>query len=74
MLVDQPYGGFLKWCCPKTMGFPTKNDHFGVFWGVPPFTETAIKETRVFFQRKKLISAGGCFWKKLPGSMDEYQI
>ena len=27
------YGGFLKWWYPTTMGFPTRNDHFGVFWG-----------------------------------------
>ena len=27
------YGGFLKWWYPTTMGFPTKKDHFGVFWG-----------------------------------------
>ena len=33
-------GGFLKWWYPTTIGFPTKNDHFGVFLGVPPFTET----------------------------------
>ena len=27
-------GCFLKWWgSPTTMGFPTKNDHFGVFWG-----------------------------------------
>ena len=26
------YGCFLKWWCPTTMGFPTKHDHFGVFW------------------------------------------
>ena len=26
-------GGFLKWWYPTTIGFPTKNDHFGVFWG-----------------------------------------
>ena len=37
-----PFGGFLKWWYPTTMGFPTKNDHFGVFWGYhhlrkPPF-------------------------------------
>ena len=27
--------GFLKWWVSPTisMGFPTKNDHFGVFWG-----------------------------------------
>ena len=36
------YGGFLKWCYPTTMGFPTKNDHLGVFWGyIPPFKETS---------------------------------
>ena len=29
----QTYGGFLKWWYLTTMGFPTKNDHFGVFWG-----------------------------------------
>ena len=27
------YGGFLKWWYPTTFGFPTKNDHFGMFWG-----------------------------------------
>ena len=27
------YGGFLKWWYPTTIGFPTKNDHFGVFGG-----------------------------------------
>ena len=27
------YRGFKKWWYPTTMGFPTKNDHFGVFWG-----------------------------------------
>ena len=26
-------GGFPKWWYPTTMSFPTKNDHFGVFWG-----------------------------------------
>ena len=25
--------GFLKWWYPTTMGFPTKNDYFGMFWG-----------------------------------------
>ena len=27
-----PYGCFRKWWYPTTIGFPTKNDHFGVFW------------------------------------------
>ena len=30
---SMPYGCFLKWGYPTTMGFPAKNDHFGVFWG-----------------------------------------
>ena len=30
-MVWKQYGGFLKWWVyPTTMGFPTKNDHFGV--------------------------------------------
>ena len=28
-----PGGGFLKWWYPTTIAFPTKNDHFGAFWG-----------------------------------------
>ena len=32
-LENPPNGGFLKWWYPTTMGFPTKNDHFGVFRG-----------------------------------------
>ena len=31
--LKQQLGGFLKWWYPTTMGFPTKNDHFGVFRG-----------------------------------------
>ena len=31
------YGGFLKWWYPTTMGFPTKNYHFGLFWGYHHF-------------------------------------
>ena len=30
---EKIHGGFLKWWYPTTMGFPTKNDHFGVFGG-----------------------------------------
>ena len=34
-IYQQMWGfpGFLKWWYPTTMGFPTKNDHFGVVWG-----------------------------------------
>ena len=31
--IAATYGGFLKWWYPTTIGFPTKNDHFGVFLG-----------------------------------------
>ena len=32
-MLEYLYGGFLKWWYPTTMGFPTKDDHFVVFWG-----------------------------------------
>ena len=40
---EEIYGDFLKCWYPTIMGFPTKNDHFGVFWGYhhlkkPPYT------------------------------------
>ena len=47
IIVDS-YRGFLKWWYPTTMGFPTKNDHFGVFWGYHhlrkhPYCHEALK-------------------------------
>ena len=42
VIRGDPYGCFLKWWYPATMGFPTKNDHFGGVLGVPPFSETPI--------------------------------
>ena len=46
-------GGFLKWWYPTTMGFPTKTDHFGVFWGYHHFRKHpymyASTTTRVIF-------------------------
>ena len=43
------YGGFLKWWYQTAIGFPTKNDHFGVFWGYyhfrkHPYTTMARSE------------------------------
>ena len=33
-IIISSYGSFLKWwVSPTTIGFPTKNDHFGVFGG-----------------------------------------
>ena len=31
------YGGFLKWWYPTTLGFLTRNDHFGGVLGVSPW-------------------------------------
>ena len=31
------YGCFLKWWYQTTIGFPTQNDHFAVFWGYHHF-------------------------------------
>ena len=33
VLLPRLYGGFPKVVVPNNHGFPTKNDHFGVFWG-----------------------------------------
>ena len=43
------YGCFHKWWYPTTMGFPTKNDHFGVFWGYPYFRKHPYMDTYSFF-------------------------
>ena len=37
------YGGFLKWWYQRTMGFPAKNDHFGVLWGYHHFRKHPYK-------------------------------
>ena len=40
------YGVFLKWwVSPTTRGFPTKNDHFGVFWGTTISGNTRISSS-----------------------------
>ena len=54
------YGVFQKWWYPTTMGFPTKNDHFGVFWGTTIFGNTyklPRPTSSVFVQRKKFASS-----------------
>ena len=45
--------GFLKWWYPTTMGFPTKNDHFGVFWGYHHFRKHPYKNGVCFFAWKR---------------------
>ena len=52
--LDIRYGCFLKWwVSPTTMGFPTKNDHFGLFWGYhhfrkPPYL-TSLLSRKLFY-------------------------
>ena len=63
------YGGFLKWWYPTTIGFPTKNDCFGVFWGyhhlrkhlfTPCKSKTIKKRCQaVKFQGCNMIQMGG---------------
>ena len=40
--------GFLKWWYPTTMGFPTKNDHFRVFWGYHHLRKHPYQQTSLF--------------------------
>ena len=42
------YEGFLKWGYPTTMGFPTKNDHFGMFPKIGGFPHKSSHFNRVF--------------------------
>ena len=37
ILELSPFGGFLKWWYPTTMGFPTKNDQFWCVLGYHHF-------------------------------------
>ena len=43
----------------KPMGFPTKNDHFGVFWENPPFKDTPISTSEDLFWSQQLCAAPG---------------
>ena len=66
-LLDQ-YGGFLKWWYPTTIGFPIKNDHFGVFWGYPHID--LCKSYQYFLQDIQAINSMKwvpiCFFCRLP--------
>ena len=66
-MFAQTYGGFLKWWYPTTMGFPTKNDHFGVFWRYhhlrkQPYgfwvTKKKVPEGPFLMNRKKYPNSG----------------
>ena len=43
------YGCVLKWWYPTTMGFPTKNDHFGVFWGYQHLRKHLYNDSNIVY-------------------------
>ena len=45
--------GFQKWWYPTTMGFPTKNDHFGVMFVLPNLDISQLLFVRLFFASKR---------------------
>ena len=58
------YGGFLKWWYPTTMGFPTTNDHFGVFWGYHHLRKHPYRKNEGFGHLLNLI--GSHCWLNQP--------
>ena len=66
-----PSGGFLKWWYPTTMGFPTKNDHFGVFWGYHHLRKHPSNQNS-----KSQFSSSFFFrvWREAPTKVDTLQI
>ena len=66
-LLNDYMGGFLKWwVSPTTMGFPTKNDHFGVFWGYHhlrkhPYISWYVCIWYVYIHRHHRINWDNCF-------------
>ena len=56
-----PCGGFLKWY-PTTIGFPTKNDHFGVFWGCHHFRKHPCIQTLQSSSRPSKITVPSSCW------------
>ena len=53
-----PDGCFLKWWYPTTMDFPTKNDHFGVFWGYPYFWKHPDMSSERHFPDNRILGIG----------------
>ena len=62
---------FLKWWYPTTMGFPTKTDHFGMFWGYHHLRKHPYETPSTFswpipypqqnlFHKRKLVRVSDC--------------
>ena len=69
--VGNLYGGFLKWWYPTTMGFPTKTDHFGVFWGYHhlrkhPYANRKPKQNSVALMPTYVLVSLKLFDNKIP--------
>ena len=54
MLKTARNGGFLKWWHSTTIGFPTKNDYFGMFWGYRHFRKHPNEQ-------KKALKSDNCY-------------
>ena len=63
--LEKLLGGFLKWWYPTTI-FPTKNDHFGVFWGYHHFRKPPFDACESF--------PTFCFSLTYVTYLDEFQI
>ena len=73
------YGGFLKWWYPTTMGFPTKNDHFGVFLDTAIFGNIHIAPKNGWLEYDPFLVENfyfqvfnGSFWILVPGGSKDH--
>ena len=63
--------GFHQWWYPTTIGFPTKHDHFGVFWGYhhlrkhPYYIEFFWKMSSFLFTPLKISSFFFTKWRRV---------
>ena len=59
--------GSFKWWYPTTIGFPTKNDHFGVFWGYHHLRKHPFWKNQTLQMYGEFAGAFPwkyCWWKK----------
>ena len=63
------YGGFLKWWYPTTIGFPTKHDHFGVFWGYHHLRKHPYVDDRQFLgPSRRIVGISWVILKRIQGT------
>ena len=66
-MIVQVHGGFLKWWYPTAMSFPTKNDHFVVFWEYHHLRRHRHTLNNPFFFIAQIFSAFGRVTEKRRG-------